>query len=336
MDVDAYIAAHRPTWQRLEQLVRAARNPRRLTGAEADELVELYQRVATHLSVIQSSSPDPVLVARLSSLVARARAAISGAATPAWRDAARFFVVGFPAAVYRTVRWWVPTAVVSLLVALATALWVAGHPAVQRSLATPAEVHDLVTREFADYYSSAPAASFAAHVWTNNLWVAAGCLVAGVLLGLPVLYILFQNISNLGAVGGLMAANHRTDIFFGLVLPHGMLELTAVFIAAGIGLRLGWTVVAPGGRSRADALAEEGRTAVGVALGLVVVLLVSGAIEGFVTPSGLPTWARVGIGGVVELAFLAYIVVFGRRAVRAGETGDLDPAYRGDALPTAG
>ena len=70
-------------------------------------------------------------------------------------------------------------------------------------------------------------------------------------------------------------------------------------------------------------------------LGLVGVLLVSGVIEAFVTPSGLPTWARIGIGAVAELAFVTYVVVLGRRGLRAGATGDLGPDERDDALPVA-
>jgi hypothetical protein len=61
-------------------------------------------------------------------------------------------------------------------------------------------------------------------------------------------------------------------------------------------------------------------------------LMVSGAIEAFVTPSPLPTWARISIGVVVELAFLTYVVVLGSRAVRAGDTGDLDEALRADTV----
>jgi hypothetical protein len=75
---------------------------------------------------------------------------------------------------------------------------------------------------------------------------------------------------------------------------------------------------------------------VGMALGLAVVLLISGMIEAFVTPSGLPTWARVGIGVLAELAFLGYVVGLGRRAVRAGEIGDVRAAEAGDLAPTAG
>jgi uncharacterized membrane protein SpoIIM required for sporulation len=124
----------------------------------------------------------------------------------------------------------------------------------------------------------------------------------------------------------------KGDIFAGLLLPHGLLELTAVFLAAAAGMRLGWSVVAPGHRPRAQVLAEQGRAVVSVAVGLVVVLLISGLIEALVTPSPLPTFARVGIGVLAEVAFLTYIVYFGRRAVRAGETGDLADAP--DVVPT--
>jgi hypothetical protein len=73
-----------------------------------------------------------------------------------------------------------------------------------------------------------------------------------------------------------------------------------------------------------------------MALGLTGALLVSGVIEGFVTPSGWPTWARIAVGVVAEVAFLSYVVVLGRRAVAAGETGDIALAERADVLPSAG
>ena len=328
MDLDAYVAAHHLTWARLEELVRK----RRLTGAEADELITLYQRTATHLSVVRSSAPEPALVGRLSTLVARARAAATGASDPAWREVARFVLVAFPAALYRTWRWWAATAAASIAVATAVGAWVVANPSVQAAAATPSQVRQLVEHDFASYYSEYAASSFAAQVWTNNAWVAALCIAFGV-LGLPVLWVLAQNALNVGLTGGLMVANGRAGVFFGLILPHGTLELTAVFIAAGVGLRLFWAWVDPGPRTRSGALAAEGRAAAAVALGLVGVLAVSGAIEAFVTPSPLPTWARIAIGLVAEAAFLTYVVVLGGRAVRAGETGDVEEQYAGDAVP---
>ena len=336
MDIDAFVAVHTGEWSRLERLLRRARRPSRLSGAEVDELVTLYQRVATHLSILQTRSPDPVLVARLSRLVANARAAVAGAHVPAWRAIGRFFASTFPVAVYRTRRWWVPTALVSVAAAFALGIWVDTHPEVQRSLLPPSDVRDLVNHEFADYYRAHPAHDFAARVWTNNVWVAAEVLVGGLTLGLLTIYSLLGNVVNVGVVGGYMAAAGKLGLFFGLISPHGILELTAVFVASGAGLRLGWTMIDPGPRRRADALAEEGRSTVVLALGLVVVLAVSGVIEAFVTPSGLPTWARITIGVAAEIVFLAYVWIVGRRAALAGETADLDEELRGAVAPVAG
>jgi uncharacterized membrane protein SpoIIM required for sporulation len=332
VDIDVFVAAHQASWARLETLVRRAERPSRLSGADVDELIELYQRTATHLSVIQSRSPDAHLISRLSTLTARARAAITGSHDPAWRDFSRFFVITFPAALYRSARWWASTALASLAVMTAIGIWVATHPAVVDTIASPADVRQLVSHDFKNYYSAHPASDFAANVWTHNALIAAGTLALGIFLGIPTLLLLWSNCVNVGVVAGVMAANGRLPEFFGLILPHGLLELTAVFIAAGTGLRIGWTLIEPGPRTRADALAAEGRAAFAIALGLIAMLMVSGAIEAFVTPSPLPTWARLAIGTVVELSFLTYVVVLGSRAVNAGETGDLDEELRADTV----
>ncbi|MER6505210.1 stage II sporulation protein M [Nonomuraea sp. NPDC001636] len=330
MDIDAFVTAHRPVWDRLDHLVK---NRSSLTGAEVDELVDLYQRVSTHLSIVRSSSRDAVLAGRLSALVARARSAVTGAHTPAWRELARFFTVSFPVVAYRARWWWLAAALASIAVAWVLGAWVAANPDVQASIASPDEIAQLVDHDFADYYSEHPAASFASHVWVNNAWVSAQVIIYAILLGIPIPFILYSNAENVGVSAGLMASRGKLDIFFGLITPHGLLELTGVFLAAAVGLRLGWTVIDPGPRRRLEALAEQGRAVMSVALGLVVVLFVSGLIEAFVTPSGLPTAVRVGIGVLAEAAFLTYVIVFGRRALRENETGDVERAP--DVAPTA-
>ncbi|WP_422744147.1 stage II sporulation protein M [Mycobacterium sp. WMMD1722] len=330
MDVDAFVLAHRPAWDRLDALIKRRR---RLSGAEVDELVDLYQRVSTHLSIVRSASTDAVLVGRLSALVARARSVVTGAHAPLWREFTRFWTVSFPVVAYRAGRWWLGTAAAFLVVTVVIAIWVAGNAEVRDVIGTPADIDQLVNNDFAAYYSENPAGSFALRVWVNNAWVAAQCIGFAILLGLPIPYILFQNAANLAVVAGLMFEAGRGDVFLGLLTPHGLLELTAVFLAGAAGMRLGWMVIAPGHRPRGQVLAEQGRAVIAVAVGLVVVLLISGLIEALITPSGLPTAARVGIGVAAEIAFLGYVVHFGRKAVRAGETGDVDDAP--DIVPTS-
>lgn len=331
MDLDAYVAEHAGEWRRLEQLSRR----RRLPADEADELVALYQRAATHLSVVRSRSPDPMLVARLSRVVLGARSAITGGATFSLAAVGRFFITTFPLAVYRGWRWWVAVTVAFTAVAGGMMAYVASHPDVARLFLSEEEIDSLVNSEFVSYYSEHQQQNFALLVWTNNALVSAQCLAAGILI-VPVLYLLWQNALNLGIVGGIMAGSGRSDVFFGYITPHGLLELTAVFVAAGFGLRVGWAWIAPGPhRSRGSALAATAREAMLVALGLVGVLFVSGLVEAFVTPSGLPTVVRIGIGAAVWLGFLAYVVVLGRAAEVAGAEADLPEYERGARLPGA-
>ena len=331
MDLDAFVLTHRPAWSRLEHLA----GRRRLSGAESDELTELYQQVATHLSVIRSGAPDASAIGYLSALLSKARTRSASARVLTRAGLADVVVRRFPAALYRTRRWWLTAMLGSYALVAVMIAWLLAHPQVESSMLSPAQVNQLVNNDFSGYYSESASSHFAAQVWTHNALVAAGCIALGI-FGVPVFFLIWQNLLNLAVIGSIMIRHHRTAVFFGMITPHGLLELTAVFVAAGTGLRLMWAWVAPGPRTRSQALAAEGRSAGGVAIGLAVVLLVSGIIEGFVTPSGLPTWARISIGVLAEALFLTYVFVLGRRAVAAGHTGDIAAHLREDRLAVAG
>jgi uncharacterized membrane protein SpoIIM required for sporulation len=311
VDVDAFVAAHRAEWARLDELVRRRRT---LSGAEVDELVASYQRTATHLSVLRTAGHDPALTARLSASVARARAAaVGGAHASGWRSVLRFFGVAFPAAAYRNRWWWLATAAGSLLLALLIGWWMARTPAVMSGLAgSPKQQALYVNHEFRQYYSQYSGQSFGSEVWTHNSLLTAEMLICGVFLGIPTLFLLLANAVDLGSAGALMISHGRGPEFFALITPHGLLELSSVFLAAATGLRLGWSTIA---------------------VGVVATLLVSGSVEAFVTPSSLPAWARILIGAGVEAAFLGYVIGAGRRAARAGLSADI--AEAADVVPVA-
>jgi uncharacterized membrane protein SpoIIM required for sporulation len=329
MDLDAFVAEHAARWRRLEQLSRK----RRLSPPEVDELVSLYQRTGTHLSVIRSRSPDPALVARLSRIVLTARGTITGGSAFSWRTVGRFFTATFPLAVLQAWRWWAGVGSAFLGLSFLMMFYVAGHPDVQSAFMSGQERDALVNHQFASYYSEHQPQNFALEVWTHNAYLTGQVLAAGILI-LPVIYLLAVNLFNLGLVGGVMIGAGRGDLFFGLILPHGLLELTAVFVGAGVGLRIGWAWIAPGPtRTRGRALAQTARSGMLVALGLVVVLGVSGLIEAFVTPSPLPPVARIALGVLAWLGFLAYVVVLGSRARQDRHSADLDAELSDDVRP---
>lgn len=318
MDLDALRAAREPEWARLDALS----GHRHLDGRAADELIGRYQDAAADLSAMTTTAGSTLLADRLAVSLSRARMRFTGTGANLLSLLPRFFLLELPAALYR-VRWWTFwVALVSAVTAVVYGAWAANNPQVLAAIGDDADLRRLVDRDFVDYYSRNPAASFTGQVWTNNAWIAAQAIAFGI-LGVYVPYILLQNASNVGITGGVMAAYGRSDTFFLYIAPHGLLELTSVFVAAAAGMRIFWAWIAPGARTRGQALAEDGRALFTIAIGLVISLFVAGVIEGFVTPSPLPGPVKIGIGALALAAFLVYMLVLGRRAVRAGETGDL-------------
>lgn len=329
VDLDSFVLEHRGDWDRLTELARRSK----LTGAEADELVDLYQRVGTHLAAVKGSRADAGLEARLSALLVAARASIAGASSPVLQTIGHFITGNFPAAVWRVRWWWLTVGLLCVGLCALIMYRVLSEPGLAESLLSDAEAKKLVEHDFAAYYSENPASDFALLIFLNNALVAANCMVTGIGV-LPVLALLYRTMENTGVIGAFMIESGRADVFFGLLLPHGMLELTAIFLAAAAGLRVAWAWIAPGARTRGQALATEGRALGTIAIGLAGWLGISACIEAFVTPSTLPAWARLLIGGLVWAGFLTYVIVLGRRAAAAGLTGDVADADRSATAPT--
>jgi uncharacterized membrane protein SpoIIM required for sporulation len=322
MDLDQFLTRNAPAWARLDELLKqAGPNARRLNDADLDELILLYQRVSTHLSYATTNFNDPGLAMRLSRLVNQAGGVIYGTRPKTLRSLADFFGATLPAAIWQA-RWQMAVSASALLIpAVAFGVWLANSSTAVNASAPAALRQAYINHDFAAYYRSAPSAEFATHVYTNNVVVSMEAFGLGILLCLPVVLVLAFNGANLGVAAGLFIHAGQTAKFWGLVLPHGLLEITSVVIAGAAGIRIGWSIIDPGDRSRRSALAAEAGRSVVLLIGTVFTLAIAGGIEGFVTGSALATPYRVGLGITVELAFLVYVVVCGRRASASGRTG---------------
>ena len=118
----------------------------------------------------------------------------------------------------------------------------------------------------------------------------------------------------LGGIAGAFAKSGIGWQFWMVILPHGALELSAVVVAGGAGLLLGYSLWCPGQRTRRRALREEAVRAMQLAVGLVPAFAVAGIFEGFVTPSdAIPEPLKVGLGVAAAAVFWLYLLLAGRR-----------------------
>lgn len=323
MDIDAFVALHQDSWRRLEQLTSAARGRPRLTADDLDELVHLYQSVGTHLARARTTyAGEPELVNRLTLVVADAHAVLHGQRERnVVQQVVHFAAVDFPTAVWDLRRFIAVAALLTFLPWAALQVWLSVSPAAFDVALPDAAAEQYIEQDFEAYYSNQPSQEFATQVFLNNVRVAMLAFAAGVLLCVVTAAILAVNGANGGIAGGLFTHVGQADKFWGLILPHGLLELSAVVVAGAAGLRIGWSIIDPGERTRTTSLSDTARRSGDVVVGLVVAFLLAAMVEGFVTGRPWPTSLRVGIGVVVFVGFwgttLWFAVVARHRVVRA-------------------
>lgn len=318
MDIDAYGAARRSEWDRLATLGRA----RSLSGAEADELIGRYQSGATDLSALRTTYGETVETSALSIALSRARMRFTLAKRNPLVLLREFFVEQLPSALYQ-VRWWtLAAALFTIAVAALSYFWHVLNPEVLSYYGTEAGLKQYAEEDFINYYSEYSESAFAARVFTNNAWIAAQSLAFG-FTGLWPIMMLVQNAAGLGMSAAVLASFGHLDAFFLWIAPHGLLELTMIFVAAGAGFAVFWALIVPGPRPRIEGVGRAGRTLIVVAVGTTIFLFISGLVEGFVTRQDWPWAVKIGIGAIALASYLAYSLVLGRRAYRAGHSGDV-------------
>ncbi len=153
---------------------------------------------------------------------------------------------------------------------------------------------------------------FASSIFTNNIRVTFLAVAAGVTVGIGTALLLLFNGLQLGVVGGLAAGSGNGHVFFELIVAHGMLELSCIVVTGAAGLRLGWSIVSPGRRTRGRSLVAEARRAIVIVLGTAPWLVVAGLVEGFLTPSGLTLAEALGIGATLAATYWTLVLRLGR------------------------
>jgi uncharacterized membrane protein SpoIIM required for sporulation len=313
--IDEFVAARRDRWERLEALIAQARGRQgaRLSADELEQLGRFYRQTTSDLAIARRDFPRDRVTRYLESLVARAHPVVYRPPTRSWSSIPRFFTHTFPQAFRESWRY---TLVAFLLFAMPFLVTFAGtllDPTVGRVVMPHSPFVDQVERGESwleiERVDRAVAASFIA---TNNIQVTFLAFAGGVLFGLGTVYILIYNGLSIGAVAGLATVYGLGEDLLGFVSPHGGIELTVIFIAGGAGLRMGYALLRPGLFTRRVALTRAAHRAIVLMGGGVVLLLIAGTIEGFISPSGLSTMAKLAIGAFNLIVLFVYLLGAGR------------------------
>lgn len=308
MDIDTFIASHSGDWEHLEAAcAKGSPGLSKLSGSELSAVISLYLKVSSHLSEVQTRYRDRRLESYLNSVVARAQASIYGSQSRTLRGALRLFGSRYRQAISRTAPQILLAAAILLGVTFAVLVWVANSREAQLGVLPPFAREAIGRAGGGRPDIGVDPAALSTLILVNNVQVSLLAFAAGVSLGAGTVWVLTQNAILIGSLAGGYHAAGRAGLFWSLVLPHGFLEIIAICIAAGAGLRIGWSVVEPGDRSRGVALMEESRDAVLVVIGVIPAFFIAAVIEGFLTGSFLPDFTEIAIGAVVALLYVAFL-----------------------------
>lgn len=318
----ALVAAGQPRWREFAALVAAAQGRgglKALGEGEVSDFVARYRELATDLARLHTASRGRQLDAsfHLARLVAAGHNLLYRRADTGVRRALRYVVDGVPAEVRRS---WRPIALAALLLfgpAVASFEAVRRRPDLAPQL-LPAELLDRAEegvarakkgdqRYLPSDMQSMRGPVMASVIMTNNVQVTYAAFALGVTAGIgTLLSLVFNGVAALGAPLGLYASRGILTQIVGFVLPHGVLELSAICIAGGAGFLLAAGMLLPGARTRRDALVDNGARAVRLIVASTLILVVAGLLEGNVSPLGLP----LGVKGAISAGTAVLLAVY--------------------------
>jgi uncharacterized membrane protein SpoIIM required for sporulation len=311
--VGRFVEEREAAWEELERALSGARGrPERLGPDGVRRFARLYRGAAADLAQARGHYPGDPLVARLESLVGRARPVLYSA-EPRRAPLREFVVSGYWRRVRERPLFLGAAWALMLVPAVLAFLW---------AVSDPGSASGLVPEQFRHVGESSPGratplgggdqAAFSSAIFTNNIRVAFLCFAGGALAGIGTAVVDLYNGVLLGTVAGLAWGAGSGSALVQLVAPHGFLELSCIAVAAAAGFRIGWAVIEPGPRGRGAALAAEARGGAEVVLGTVPWLIVAGLVEGFVTPRRIGTPAALTVGIGLAAVFWALVLWRGR------------------------
>jgi uncharacterized membrane protein SpoIIM required for sporulation/uncharacterized RDD family membrane protein YckC len=349
---ERFVMRKRDAWEAFRGLAAQAERGglKRLGAAAIPPFAAQYREVAADLARARTYGVDPRVIEYLERVVSAGHNALYGRHTTGRLDVARLLLREIPAAVVAG-RAYVLAALIAFAVPAVTGfLLLRERPAVAEEVLPD----EMIARASAGAerraegvgYAEAPSMYLpvvASRIITNNVQVAFFAFALGSTAGLGTLSILAMNGLFFGAVLGLFANYSLAGWLLTFVAGHGVLELTAIFIAGGAGFRIAGAMIAPGDRTRRDALVLEGRMAARMVAASVTLLAIAGTIEGLLSASDAPAvfkFAASAASAVFLFLYLrngaTYLRVTGPDLRGSGASGAPAPRFASSSPPSPG
>lgn len=309
MNVKQFVKQHRGDWKALEDLLGQLRKKKNMTSASIDQFNSLYQKAAQNLSYSQTYFPGEEVTDYLNGLVSKSHNLLYKDQMSSGKQIGHFFSTAFIGLLLDQWKFIVIAAVLFTIGACGAFLSVMNDPVHVYSI-LPAEMAQGVDPgNLGSSDGEVDSSLMSASIMTNNIKVSFLAFAGGVTFGLLTLYLLVYNGIIVGALAAVFWHHGMSYEFWAYIVPHGMIELTAIFIAGGAGLLMGYKLFVPGRFTRGFQLKEQAKRSVQLLLGTIPLFVIAGIIEGFITPAAISLPAKYAVAFLTVIGLIAYMVI---------------------------
>ena len=314
-----WLAKRQSHWDRLERLLdqTSRQGLGSLTRLELQELGLLYRQAAADLSTLREDASGRSYARSLNLLLSRAHNTIYSGQKSRPSGIIHFYRFTWPRVFRRNLRLINAAFLLFLLGGVAGLLLSITRPDFMRLFLGPQMIETIERHKMwtESVVAVKPLASSA--IMTNNLSVTFMAFAWGISYGVGTVYTMVFNGVLMGVVGAACWLGGMSLSLWSFVAPHGVLELPAIFIGGGAGLRIAQGMLFPGMLPRGQSIARAGGEAVRLLLGVIPILILAGTIEGFVSPSpNIPWQWKFALAGAIAAVFFSYLSFCARGRLR--------------------
>lgn len=304
-----WLDKRRPHWQHLEQLTDscARRGISSLAPAEIRELALLYRQIAADLATVREDPTGEQLSFYLNRVLGRAHNLIymgrKARASGIWT----FFRDTYPVIFREAFPDTFLAFVIFLLACLTGLLLAMADPSFSRYFLGPQMTETIQRHKMwtDSIVTIKPLAS--SGIMTNNLTVSFTTFALGITAGIGTAWMMVVNGLLFGVVNAACWREGMLLPLWSFVAAHGVLELPAIFIAAGAGFGIARGLLFPGTLPRRVSLARAGARSVRLVVGIIPMLVIAGMIEGFVSPSHIQPAVKFLLAGALATLLTLYL-----------------------------
>jgi len=279
-----------------------------LDHKDLQELGLLYRQTASDLAIAREDITSSQLAAYLNSLLGRAHNLIYMGNKPKVAGIVRFYSETYPR-IFREL--WPQTLLAFAIFAvtgLAAFILTMRDPTFAHRLLGTHMMETIEKREMWTHSIVTIKPLAASSIMTNNLSVAFATFASGITGGVGTVWMMVLNGLLIGVIGAATLQAGMAGQLWTFVVPHGVLELPAIFIAGGAGFEIARGMLFPGLLPRRESLARAGGRAAQLLLGTIPMLIVAGVIEGFLSPSETAAPLKFLFGAVMFAALVTYLM----------------------------